>query len=347
MSDELDKLWESFEQLGDQAQAIPFSMLYPLSDLTGEQRVKFGAAWPTLPASTRRRLLDTLVELTEANFQVNFDAVFRLCLDDPDAETRALAIKGLWENTSASLVGPLIAKLRADPSVQVRAAAASALGRFMLAAELEELAQPIQARIMSELITTIHLASESVEVRRRAVESVAYACTSEIHDILEVAYYDDDDRMRLSAVTGMGRSCDQRWADVILEEMDSDSPAMRYEAAWASGELMLRSSVPVLARLMHDPDHQVREASIWALGQIGGATAKDVLVDAYDDADDDTRDALGEALSELALLEGNLDLALYELQGDSGIDLPNGGFSHSTSEEELEQSRGDWDFYES
>jgi HEAT repeat protein len=341
MSVELDKLWESIEQLGDQVQAIPYSILYPLSDLTGKARIGFGATWPTLPTPTRRRLLTTLVELAEANFQVNFDAIFDLCLDDPDPESRVLAIEGLCENTNASLVGPLLAKLRADPSVQVRAAAASALGRFMLAAELEELAQPVQVRIMTELLTTIHLASESVEVRRRAVESVAYACTSEVHDILEMAYYDDDDRMRLSAVTGMGRSCDERWAGVILKEMDSDSPAMRYEAAWASGELMLRSSVPVLARLIHDSDQQVRDASIWALGQIGGSAAKNALIDAYDEADDDTQNALGEALSELALLEGNLDLALYELQQGQGNDLSDGEFSLPASEEDFRDLRED------
>jgi hypothetical protein len=174
---------------------------------------------------------------------------------------------------------------------------------------------------LTELLTTIHLADESVDVRRRAVESVAYACTSEITEVLELAYYDEDEDMRLSAIVGMGRSCDERWKDVLLTEVESTSAAMRYEAALACGGLMLREAVPILTRLLDDADPQIRDASIWSLGQIGGGQAKQALMAAYEDADEDTRAILDEALAEQALTEGNLEFLLYEFDEEGSDEL--------------------------
>ena len=316
MPTELGNLQRLLKRLGNTSQSISFSMLYGLSDLAGEWLDEFRPAWDALPAARRRRLLHSLVELAEISFEVNFDAIFRHCLSDSDEEVRTKAIDGLWESEDASLIGRFLTMLRADPSGQVRAAAASGLGRYVLAGELERLESPIQARIMTDLQTTIHLAGESVAVRRRAIESMSYACTSEVLDALELAYYDDDEEMRISAVLGMGRSCDKRWKNIILGELNSDSPAMRYEAAWACGELGLQQAVPILAHLINDPDRQICNATIWALGQIGGSQAKEVLMTAYDDADEDTRTAIDDALAEQALLDGDIDFPLYEFDRD-------------------------------
>lgn len=310
VSDEKD-IRQLMEELVEDSEAIPFSKLYLLSDLARERWTAFHEVWLTLATEHRRRLIHALVDLAEASFQVNFDAIFRYCIQDPDPEVRAAAINGLWENEEITLIGPLLAALRSDPSAQVRAAAAMGLGRYVLAGELEQLEPPVQARITEELMSTVHLAGESVEVRRRAVESAAYACTPEALDALEMAYYDEDAGMRMSAVVGMGRSCDLRWQDIILTELQSDSPAMRYEAILASGEMMLPKAVPILARLIEDPDPQVREATIWALGQIGGQQAKDVLLYAFEDADEYMASAIEEALAEQALIEGELDFTLY------------------------------------
>jgi HEAT repeat protein len=318
MSTSLDELERLLEKLEDENLSIAFSWLYALSDLAGERLKLFVTAWEGLSADRRRRLIQALAELAEVSFEVNFDAIYRLGLDDPDDLVRATAVDGLWENEDQALIGPFLQLLRADPSPSVRAAAATALGRFVLAGELESLDAIIAARILGELLDRFHLADETVEVRRRAVESAAYVCSSEVSEALEIAYYDEDEEMRTSALFGMGRSCDRRWRAIILKELDSASPAMRYEAARASGELELRQAAPALARLLDDADRQIREASIWALGQMGGSEARQILTDAYQDADEETIVALDEALAEQALQEGALDFALYEV--DDGLD---------------------------
>jgi HEAT repeat protein len=316
MSNQVEDLGQHLDRLSDTSQSPAFSQLHALSDLNRERLAEFDVAWQHLPTEARRSLMQALVELAEASFEVNFDAIFRLGLDDPDGQVRASAIDGLWESDDKSLVGPFLAGLRSDSSVEARAAAAKGLGRYVLAGELDQLEQPIQLRIMTDLLNTIYLANESIEVRRRAVESVSYACTPGVLDALEMAYHDEDESMRISAVVGMGRTCDTRWQDILLDELESDTPAMRYEAAWAAGELALQAAVPALAYRLHDPDRQVRYAAIWALGQIGGEPARQLLIAAYDDADDDTQAALDEAMAEHALSEGNLDFLLYEVDSD-------------------------------
>jgi hypothetical protein len=318
---EIDELHEALERLAETSGAVPFSQLYAFSDLSSEKLLLFREVWETVPVEHRRRLIRALVELAEASFQVNFDAVFRHCLQDPDDDVRATAIEGLWENEQVALIGPLISAMRSDPSPRVRAAAAGSLGRFVLAGELEQIEEAIQARVVQELMTTIHLAEENIEVRRRAIESAAYACTPEALDALEMAYQDEDKTMRISAIVGMGRSCDIRWREIILEELESPTAAMRYEAALAAGEMMLQAAVPPLGRLLGDADTQVRDAAIWALGQIGGRRAKQLLLALYGDADEDTQAVVEEALAEQALYEGSLDFTLYALDPDMDQDL--------------------------
>ncbi len=309
------------EELGQHSGALPVSKLYVLSDLAGQNLSTFRVALGAYSAPQRRRLVQALVDLAEASFEVNFDAIFRSCLEDESEQVRATAIDGLWEDEDVALIGSFLNMLRYDPSPLVRAAAATALGRFVLAGELEKLDQPILARITSELLTTIHLKGEGIEVRRRAIESVSYSCTPDVTEVLETAYFDEDEEMRLSAVVGMGRTCDRRWKRVLINELESNSAAMRYEAAIASGHLMLREAVPTLAALIDDADLQVREAAIWALGQVGGAQAKQALLDALEDADGETEEAITDALAEQALLEGDLDFPLYELDEDYTDDL--------------------------
>jgi HEAT repeat protein len=316
MSSDIVEFEELLERILANAGAIPFSQLYALSDVPRDRLPAFAQAWEVLSAADRRRLMNALVELAEASFQVNYDAIFRHCLSDPDPAIRALAIDGLWENEEVPLVGRFITALRSDPAPEVRAAAATALGRFVLAGELERIDPAIQNRIMSELLTIIHLDGESIEVRRRALESAGYTCTPETTEALDSAYYQGDENLRLSAIVAMGRSCDRRWQELILDELESSSAAMRYEAALAAGELMLRAAVPILARLMEDGDHQVRDATIWALGQIGGTQSKRLLLEAFEGADEDMQAILEEALAEHALSEGRLEFPLYAV-GDN------------------------------
>ncbi|MFQ6057372.1 MAG: HEAT repeat domain-containing protein [Anaerolineae bacterium] len=318
------ELFPSFEKtlrcISDSQKPLSISQLYSLSGATRAEMTIFAQQWPRIGVERRRRIIRSLVELAEASFEVDFDPIFRHCLGDEDDQVRAQAIDGLWENEDTALIEPLVRLLKGDPSVVVRASAAMALGKYILLAELEELDEAHGARVRAALLETIRHPGEEVEVRRRAVESIAYAGDEEVQGIIEGAYYDDEEKMRVSAIFAMGRSADPRWRETVLMELDNPNPEMRFEAARACGELEHRGAVPTLIELIEDPDREVQGAAIWALGQIGGAEARRVLQACCLSEDEVVRDAAEEALDELEFGQGILSLPLYELDLDEEED---------------------------
>jgi hypothetical protein len=148
---------------------------------------------------------------------------------------------------------------------------------------------------------------EPKDVRRCALESLAYAADPEVHDLIGEAYDDDDDLMRQSAVLAMGRSADQRWSRPVLAELRSSNAGMRVEAAVSAGELGLTAAVQRLVSLIDDSDSSVREAAAIALGKIGGREAKRALEVATHSRDERLAQAAEDALDELTFGASGLD----------------------------------------
>ena len=84
-------------------------------------------------------MLIELVAMAEESFELDFDAVFRWGLGDDEPAIRAICVEGLWENEDLSLMDRVLDLLQIDPADEVRAAAASSLGRFVLLSELGKL----------------------------------------------------------------------------------------------------------------------------------------------------------------------------------------------------------------
>ncbi len=303
----------ALEHLGDlQANPSP-TALGALSGAKKNDIAPFAKTWTALPVSRRRRVSQMLVEMAEENFQLDFNLLFRYLLDDEDAQVRARAIDGLWEDEDNALVKPLIGFLRSDPDPTVRAAAADALGRFVLLAEYERLTQPTLADLIHEaLLATIKSGPEDNIVRARAVEALSYWSDDRMRPIIAAAYEDADAEIRASAVSAMGRSADTYWRATAAGELESPVPRMRFEAARAVGELEDRSAVPRLIELLEDSDREVQSAAITSLGQIGGRPARQALRDAANSDDQVVRELADAALQELEFTSGS-DYLLLEL----------------------------------
>lgn len=312
---------EILRRVGDSRKPLSVSQLYGLSGATPAEMAVFARRWPQIEVERRRRIIRSLVEIAEASFEVDFDPIFRHCLTDEDDQVRAQAIDGLWEDEDTALIEPLVRLLRGDPSALVRASAAMALGKYMLRAELEELEESHAAVVRTALLDVIRDLGEDVEVRRRAVESIAYAGDEEVRGVIEGAYYAAEEKMRVSALFAMGRSADPYWRETVLSELSNPNPEMRFEAARACGELEHEEAVPALIELIEDPDREVQEAAIWALGQIGGGEARRALQICCQSEDEVLRELAEEALAELEFSRGLLDLPLYELDLGEDEDL--------------------------
>jgi HEAT repeat protein len=280
--------------------------LYWLSNLEAKDVVRVREVWIGLPIDLRQRIIARLVDLAEADFEVNFGAVFRLGLEDKDAQVRAAAIEGLWEDEDVLLIPPLVVCLREDESDAVRATAAMSLGRFILLGELEKIRPDPYSLAYEALLASWRDGEETLEVRRRAIESLAYAGTDTVKELIGNAYAAPEEKMRVSAVFAMGRSADTCWAAQVRQELFRSTPEMRYEAARACGELQLHDAVAELGELTDDVDPEVQEAAIWALGQIGGDRARQILEHHCAAADEAIRTAAEDALSELEFLHGDL-----------------------------------------
>ena len=228
-------------------------------------------------ASRRLELVGAMVEGAETNIHLNFHAILRTLLHDPEARVRRLAVEGLWEDEKTNLIPFLVGLLHDDPAAEVRATAAVSLGRYILLGVLGDIREEAALSAESALLQAWSRRGEVNDVRRRALESLAYGCAPGLNEMIRNAYYDDDAAMRQSAVFAMGRTADARWSQIVLEELHGDEPAMRFEAAQAAGEMSLKAAVQPLIRCVDDADAGVRQAAVAALGKIGGPAAKRAL----------------------------------------------------------------------
>jgi HEAT repeat protein len=294
----------------------PRAVLFALSNLHSSALAQLAESWPGLHVDRRVDVVAQLVEMSEADFEVDFSQVFRVCLDDADPRVRTAAIEGLWEVEDVRLVRPLVHALGEDESALVREAAAVSLSRFALRAELGQLQPRLADLVWENLWRAVNLPGEDVNVRRRALESIAYFDRPEVQAAIDRAYRDEESSMRVSAVFAMGRSTDEEWSTQILDELDSEAPEMRYEAARACGELQLAGAVSKLSQMTADLDLEVKLAAVWALGRIGGPEARRVLDICIEMGDEALIEAAREALDEIDYMEEEIDLDLYSYDSD-------------------------------
>jgi HEAT repeat protein len=276
------------------------SKLAGLSNLDLAELRLLERAWEAMTTERRLEIVTRLVDLAEDNFDLDYNSIFKGRLKDPDNRVRCAAIEGLWENEETSLIEPLISLLAHDPAEDVRSAAAKDLGKFALLAELEKVRPGLKDRIAGALLGAISDRNQPLEVKRRALESVAPLSLPQVREAIAQAYGSGNRLYKISAVFAMGKNCDPVWLPMLSKEMDSADSALRYEAATAAGDLGEKHAVPLLARLIDDPDLEVQLAAIKALGRIGAPEAKGSLEACRNDPNEAIREEAAAALDELA-----------------------------------------------
>lgn len=316
MTENLSELMVTLAEQGKLTRLCTF-----LSDLNGTEMDEFRRGWVRLSAGQHEGLVRTLVSMAEDDPVLDFRPIFRWLLGDPNPVVRTAAIEGLWEDETPALIGPLLYLLQHDEDVRVREAAAISLGRYVLQAELGDLDVREATPVVEALLQTVYDQEEDLDVRRRALESLAYAGEPAVRDLIEAAYYHSDTRMQVSALFAMGRSADQSWEPFILAEFQSPDPELRYEAALAAGELELITAVRYLSDLVYDEDVDVRMAAIEALGRIGGPEAERLLLSLLESEDEAVVAAVEDALEELQFVSGVRDFPLLDyslFEGEDG-----------------------------
>lgn len=306
----LDSSAKNLAELSDESKPLVSSKLANLSATSPEEMVLFLEAWAEMGFERRRQIASQLVELAEEDPKLNFDDIFHACLRDLDEIVRVRAIEGLWEYENHSLIDTFINMLREDRQESVRAAAALALGRFALLAELGKLRPDDGAKVEKALAEVIDDQEEQLGVRRRAVEAIATLSLPEVTEIIQEAYQSDDDQMRVSAIYAMGRNSDPAWLPTLVKELSNPDTEMRFEAAGACGGLGEDEAVPHLVRLIHDLDAQVQLSAIAALGKFGGNEAGAALRECLNHTEEHIRGAAEDALEELGFSKDPLSFRI-------------------------------------
>lgn len=317
------------EELLRQSEGVPTAtILYGLSELTPAEAAELAGVWPGLDEGYRYKVLQMLVDVGENNFELDYEAIGMLTLDDSSPRVRAAAIETLWMVESTELMERLLKMAVWDEDGSVRAEAVGSLGRYILLGEYEELPDEAYQRVLDCVIERLQDANEVLLVRRRALEALANSSHKGVPDTIREAYASPEDEMRISAVYAMGRTYDKRWKDIVLQELDSRSPEMVYEAARSSGELEIEEAVPHLHYLTRSDDRELAAVAIWALGEIGGDEAVRILDALYAEAEEaedyDLIEAIDDAIGSATLAGRNL--FMLDIDMDESFDLDDDDF---------------------
>ncbi len=254
----------------NESKPFPARYLHRFSDLEPVDLKKLIKAWPQVSPHRKHTLLEDLEDLAEADTLTSFDDLARSLLADPDPQVRARAIRLLWECEDVKLVPVFLNILNNDEDIEVRAAAANALGQFVYLGELDKIPAELHHKIEDQLLAATTSSKETL-VRRRALESLGYSGREEVIPLIEAAYREKKPDWMVSALFAMGRSCNNRWRKQVLSQLRSPIEDIRSEAIHAAGELELESARPVLLDILEDEeDLEVRRELIWALSRIGG-----------------------------------------------------------------------------
>ena len=295
---------ESFlESLADTSIDLAASDFIELSDMIPEELGMFARTWLRIDAERQHRVISTLVELAEDNPELDFGAIFKMCLKGEDEAVLEKAMEGLWEQEDRSIIPGLLQILRSDKSPQVRSAAAVALGKFSVLVQEGKMLPKDRESIHNSLMDTLNDSDQPIDVRRRSLEAVAPFNTGDIRKMVSWAYESEDLSLKSSSIFAMGRTGESTWLPLLIKELQSPEATIRYETANACGELGEDDAVPHLVSLLQDDDYQVQLAGINALGKIGSPLAKKVLLHCVKEGDAALEDAARAELQNIEFLE--------------------------------------------
>ena len=296
-------LEELVELLADPEEEVPATDFIEVSDLSPSELGAFAKGWFGIPVERQRWAVSTMVDLAEDNPELDFCAVFKMCLKDQDEPVLEKAIEGLWEYEDRSVIPSLVNILRSQRSHEVRSAAASALGKFaVLVQEGKFLPKDVDA-VRDNLMDVLNDPDEPLEVRRRCLEAVAPFNTEEIKQYVGWAYQSGDVKLKSSSIFAMGRTGETDWLPTLIKELENREPSVRFETANACGELGDEEVVPHLVALLQDDDYLVQTAGLNALGKIGGTLAKRALLRCIKEGDAVLEEAAQAALDDVEFLE--------------------------------------------
>ncbi len=210
----------------------------------------------------------------------------------------------------------LVAPLIQDPSVEVRAEVAAAIGRLgdedsaLLLFELlgdeseliQESAMDALARMPAERVVPLlvqRLGSPEVAVRIRAAETLGLIRDPQAAPALIALARDLRENVRRAAIKALGEIDSPGILNVLRAALLDESSLVRQQAAASLGKLRDPAVTADLLPYLTDPDPKMRFVTIRALGQVRNPEVVPRLIPFLGDARKELRFAAVEALGEV------------------------------------------------
>ena len=168
----------------------------------------------------------------------------------------------MWEGEDHTVIPLMLNILNSDAPPQVRASAASALGKYALLAQ-EDKILPKDAQLVQEaLMRSLQDDSDTVEVRRRSLEAVSPFNTPRIQEHIRWAYGSGEQLLRRSSSTPRARP--GKPGSRIISELRSPNPSLRYEGRLSFSELGERRKCTTSSLLEDDDSKCSGRVAPWA-----------------------------------------------------------------------------------
>jgi HEAT repeat protein len=313
MTDTDKKSLNLIEILQDINRPFPPEYLHIFSDITAADLSEIKKAWPQIPVLRKINLIQDLEAMMESDTLLSCDDFARFALQDDNPDVRSHAINLLWDSEDPRLTRIFGDILAQDSNAVVRANAASALGKFMLLGELEEISQRYFDQTLALLLEQYDKEVFD-EVKQEILRSLSYCDKQEIAKLIKAAYETDKKAWKIAALESMGRSADNHWKDHVLANITSEDADLQYEAIRASGELELKDAREILLRVLAEElgNNDVYYQTIWALSKIGGGSVRETLEDLLENSNNDEEiEILEMALDNLDFTDENSEFTLF------------------------------------
>ncbi len=301
----------------DKDNVFPPKYLYRLSNLDGKELSSLEKIWEEVTPERRLALLQDLENLSEIDFLMSFNSIFKMAIDDPEPNVQQVAIRALWECEDPGLITKYINVLDSDENIDTQAQAASGLGRFVYLGEVDEISTDRKEQAEHKLLEILEDDSVADKIRQYALESIGYSSSPKIENMIELGYENDSQDWKHSALIAMGRSGERKWGPFVVENLDSIDEATQLAAIKAAGEIALSDSRPYLTELLEDYSDEVRFAAVWALSEIGGEGILDHIERMLEECeDDDEIEILENALENLEFNDDIADFDFFDFSDD-------------------------------
>ena len=183
----------------------------------------------------------------------------------------------LQKTGDISAVSRILDLFNEDDELEVRSAAATAIGSFAALAAEGRLSERIRTRIFDSLSGVLEKGDTPSELWRRTLEAAGSFDDPRISRFIDRARMSDKPEFQLSALVAIARTSDPRWLDHVTSQLENADSSVRFEAVNALGEIGDEPDAFYLEEPLDDQDLMVQLAAVAAAEKIAGPTAKQLL----------------------------------------------------------------------